>query len=54
MRYKGLLAGPRAFGGTGLVESPELIQEQARWLKAHSPTRASAPSGGWSSVREGL
>jgi hypothetical protein len=29
-------------GRTDLVESPELIQEQARWLKAHSPTFASA------------
>jgi hypothetical protein len=36
----------QAFGGTDLVESPELIQEHARWPEAHSPTSASAPSGG--------
>ena len=31
---------------TDLVESPELIQEHARWPEAHSPTNASAPNGG--------
>ena len=34
-----LPAGPRRFCRTELVESPELVQEQARRLKAHSPTK---------------
>jgi hypothetical protein len=50
MRYRHLLAGPRRLPDRP-VESPELIQEQASWLKAHSPTNASAPSGGWGSPR---
>ena len=41
----------QATGRTRLVGSPELIQEQARRLKTHSPTFASAaPAVGWFSV----
>ena len=42
MRWKRLPAGPRPLEEPDLVGSPELIQEQARWLKYHSPTLASA------------
>jgi hypothetical protein len=42
MRWKRLPAGPRSLEEPDLVGSPELIQEQARWLKNHSPTFASA------------
>jgi hypothetical protein len=40
MRYKHSPSWTQAFGRTDLVESPELLQEHARRLKAHSPTNA--------------
>jgi hypothetical protein len=42
MRWKRLPAGPRPLAEPDPVEPPELIQEQARRLKTHSPTFASA------------
>jgi hypothetical protein len=40
MRYKHSPNWTQTFGRTDLVESPELLQEHARRLKAHSPTNA--------------
>ena len=42
MRWKRLPARPTPLAEPDLVGSPELIQEQARWLKNPSPTFASA------------
>jgi hypothetical protein len=55
MRWKRLAAGPRPLAEPDLVGSPELILEQARRLKNHSPIFGSAaqPVGGSRST-EGL